>query len=199
MKIKYLLMLFTLSLLSIDVYSQWSIGGKIGSNWSNVNFPGKDPSHIPGINAGVIGNYQINDKVSFQCNLLYSTRGYKAKESAYIEEENKLKDLKVRFHYLDIPFLIKIYPISCLYLHAGPQLGIQLHRTLRYNNEKQHTALMGKKQYIDYGLISGIGWKNKKGMFIEGEYLYGFSGVYRQVDSFQNRSIQLSIGYIFKT
>ncbi len=197
MKTKCICLLLLSLTMCCEVYSQWRLGGKVGGNWSTVNFEGSEnPSLIFGGNIGIVARYQLNRRMSLQCNLLYSTRGYNAKESIYIHQNSKLKDLKVIFQYFDIPLLFRYSLFESLYLHIGPQLGFQLDRMPYYDNEKQSSAKLGEKQRIDSGIIVGSGYSFKNGVFVEGEYLIGLRGCYRNVVGFRNRSLQISIGYI---
>lgn len=192
--------LFILIIISNKVHSQWNIGGKAGVNWSNVNFKdAENPSFILGVNSGIIVGYQFNNKTSLQCNVLYSTRGYNSKESVYTLYDNSIKDLKVVFQYIDIPLMLKYRLFQGFYLHIGPQLGIQLSRTPFYDNRKQDSVIFGEKQNVDLGIIIGTGYSFKNDIFIEGEYLAGLRGCYRNIEGFHHRSLQVSLGYFFKS
>lgn len=198
MKTKCICLLILLLTMCCEVYSQWSLGGKVGGNWSNVNFEGSEnPSFILGVNSGFVARYQLSRKMGLQCNLLYSTRGYNSKKSVYIHQDSNIRDLKVVFQYIDIPLMFKYSFFKRLYLHVGPQLGFQLNRKSYYDNEKQSSAILGKKQRIDLGIIVGSGYSFRNGIFIEGEYLIGLRSCYRNIDGFCNRSLQISIGYFW--
>ncbi|MCQ4913625.1 PorT family protein [Bacteroides nordii] len=191
--------LFILLFISCKTYSQWNIGGKTGINWSNVDFKDtENPSFILGVNSGIITGYQFSNKIGLQLYILYSTRGYNAKESVYVPADNSIKDLKVVFQHIDIPLIFKYSLSRGLYLHIGPQLGFQFNRTAFYDNKKQNSIIFGVKQNVDLGMIIGTGYSFKNGMFIEGEYLIGLRSCYKNITGFRHRSWQFSLGYLYK-
>lgn len=198
---KTILLLAVFILISSQMKAQWSIGGKAGINWSNINYPGsiENPSFLTGINAGAVTSYQINEKVDIQGELLYSSRGWKEK-NFILEAENEAnkKDLTVRYHYIDIPVVIKYFIHSGFNIHAGPQVGIALSQTVKFDNEKQSNSEIGNQRTIDFGLVGGLGYEYPNGIFIDGRYLLGLNSSLKGGSSFQNRSIQLAIGYKFR-
>lgn len=202
MKTKILLLLASICLFNTAAYSQWAIGGKIGINGSNIHYPGPlidNPKLKSGMNLGATATYYFNNWLSGQIELVYSNRGYKEKDFVLEEAspEESLKDLIVTCHYLDLPLLAKIYPFKCNFnIQVGPQIGFLLSRSIKFDDKKQNQDGIDK-QPIDFGLVFGAGYEFTQGFFIDARYLLGLNSIYKTGEGFQNRGLQLSIGYKF--
>lgn len=197
---KTFLLLAVLVLISSQANAQWSIGGKVGVNWSNIDYPGstKNPSSLTGINIGAITSYQINEKFDIQGELLYSSRGYKEKNFVLDAEDASPKDLTSRYHYIDIPIVIKYSFLSDFNIYAGPQVGITLSNINKVDKERQKDFENKDLQTFDVGLVGGIGYEFTNGMFFDARYLLGLNSISKEVSGFKNRSIQLALGYKFR-
>lgn len=200
MKTKNLFLLALLLLFSNNTFSQWNIGTRAGINWSTINYPGsiENPDKRVGTNIGLTGTYYFNYWLGGQIELLYATIGYKDKDFIiYGESTENRQALKIRSHYLDIPILAKIFPFqSNINLQVGPQIGFLLARN---TNVKETKEILSKgNRPIDFGILFGAGYEFNNGFFIDGRYLLGITSIYKEGgNNFQNRSIQLSIGYNF--
>ena len=67
-----------------------------------------------------VGGYaliKLNKKFSIQPEILYSTQGQYFTNATY-------SNLKTTLNYINIPIMIKYYPIGSLNIQIGPQLGI---------------------------------------------------------------------------
>ena len=109
--------------------------------------------------------------MSLRGDLLYTTRGYKVDEG--ILHEGKIKDVKTKFDYINIPILLEYKPISFIALQVGPLLGMQVRRRLFFNNVEHNESLFGIKQFFDAGIVVGAKGEYKQ-VFIELQYQHGF-------------------------
>ncbi len=191
MNVKKLLSLVVALSLFSPLYAQWAVGGQVGLNSSSVHFPGSGgvelgSKYCMGLNGGFFAQYQFSHYFSLQAELLYMKGGYELEDFIY---EN--------VHYLEIPVLAKFTHRTGLNLQLGPQVGFLLKRRLRYGEEVQSQALLGKKQPLDFGLAFGAGYEAKNGLFLDIRYLLGLTSIYKDVEGFQNRTFYLSLGYKF--
>lgn len=196
---KKLGVLFALLAITCSSYSQSSLGGKIGINASNINYPSSinNPSYIYGLNAGIVGSYAFNSKISGQIELLYSMQGYEDRKT-FIEKDGSISGMKLRLHYINVPILAKLYPFnSGVNIQIGPQLGLMIARQLKLDKESNTDRSIRDKQIFDFGLCIGLGYDFNNNIFIDSRYLLGINSIYKNVDTFQNRCFQLSIGYKF--
>ena len=62
-----------------NLAAQWSVGGKVGVDWSKMTYPidGMDTHFKAGATLGAVANYQLNDWLDLQGELLYSQHNYK--------------------------------------------------------------------------------------------------------------------------
>ena len=202
MNVKKLLSLVVALFLFSPLYAQWAVGGKVGLNGSSVHFPGSggvelDSKYCMGLNGGFFAQYQFSHYFSLQAELLYMKGGYELEDFIYENVGEIPLDVDVSLHYLEIPVLAKFTHRTGLNLQLGPQVGFLLKRRLRYGEEIQSQALLGKKQPLEFGLAFGAGYEAKNGLFLDIRYLLGLTSIYKDVEGFQNRTFYLSLGYKF--
>ena len=95
-------------IISVNSFSQISIGFKNGLNFSNVKYDDlktekliKDYKKIKsGVNLGIVSLYRMNPILSLQLEINYSQKGYKYNQIQYIKGKKKI-------NYLEIPFFGK--------------------------------------------------------------------------------------------
>lgn len=199
MKLKLLLVAFLFFAFGIRLFAQnVSIGAKVGWYHSWMNVTSVDyVDNFNSFSAGVLASYKLNKSLSLRSELLYTRRGYSV-DNGYINDVGILKDVDVELDYLNIPLMIEYYPMSFLYFHAGPSMGIQIGREIFLDKHKESDNLFGKKQWFDVGLILGAGLKYK-GLFMEVQYSKGFLSAFRGRrlnDSFKTNSMLLSLGFL---
>ena len=125
---KCILALLLLWLAATPMRAQWSVGGKAGINWSTVRYPknilNDKAGFITGGQAGIVVVYQFNRYFDMQAELLYATHGYKD-DNLYLNYDGNAsqKGYSCRIHYIEIPLLVKYYPIAGFNIQPGPQLG----------------------------------------------------------------------------
>lgn len=130
-----------------NLAAQWSVGGKVGVDWSKKTYPidGMDAHFKAGATLGAVANYQLSNWFDLQGELLYSQHNYKD-EIMVVNEGGLGRDetLKGRSHYIDVPLLVKFYPLkhdSGFNLEAGVQPGFFL----------AQSAKLGEEDFSDYG------------------------------------------------
>ena len=62
-----------------NLAAQWSVGGKVGVDWSKMTYPidGMDAHFKAGATLGAVANYQLSNWFDLQGELLYSQHNYK--------------------------------------------------------------------------------------------------------------------------
>ena len=91
----------------------------------------------------------------------------------------------------------KFYPGLGVHLDAGMQVGFLVGRTLKYGNSRQPSSLLGERQPVDVGLVFGGGWESRSGVNVGLRYMLGLNSCYKKVDDFTNRSLMVTVGYLF--
>lgn len=192
--------IFLFLFIVCDISAQWSVGGKVGANWSKMaNLPWEtgDSKQKIGLNLGAIGTYNLNNWFELQGELLYSQRGFK---ETLADPATSNYDVNTRHQYIDVPILVKLYPFQkkeCFNILAGIQTGLLLKESLK-SDGSPIKDIYGKKNPVDFGLIFGLAYNFEKGLFFDARYILGLTNNYKKFEGIKSRSIQLSVGYLFQ-
>ena len=123
----------------------------------------------PGFNAGATLEFPVKGMISFEMDLLFSTKGYKLDE----KDGNYESTSNIKLLYIDIPLTAKAYfnvGGSKIYGAIGPYLGIGLSGEGKYEvtingNTTNETVTVDwgsdpvndDMKRLDFGLIAGAG------------------------------------------
>lgn len=184
-----------------NLAAQWSVGGKVGVDWSKMTYPidGMDAHFKAGATLGAVANYQLNDWLDLQGELLYSQHNYKDDLVVDLEGGSLSEMLKVKAHYIDVPLLVKFYPLkhdSGFNLEAGLQPGIFLAQSAKVDNVDEEISA-GDRNPVNCALLVGASFHAPKNWFIDLRYAFGLTNVAKGGDGFKIQSLQLSLGYFF--
>jgi hypothetical protein len=177
---KFLLLMVVIIGLTISSNAQTKFGVKAALNISN--FSGDDFDDLDSRTAaafGVFAQISINDKLTFQPELLYSMQGA---ESSYSESGYESED-KIKVDYLQIPLLMKYYVIEGLSINAGPQIGFLLSAKddWEYNydegSEEGEEDIKDYFKSMDFGLAFGLGYELQSGLGFDFRYNLGLSNI----------------------
>jgi len=185
-----------------NLAAQWSVGGKVGVDWSKMTYPidGMDTHFKAGATLGAVANYQLNDWLDLQGELLYSQHNYKDDLVVDLEGGGLSEVLKVKAHYIDVPLLVKFYPLkhdSGFNLEAGLQPGIFLAQSAKVDNVDEEISA-GDRNPVNCALLVGASFHAPKNWFIDLRYAFGLTNVAKGGDGFKIQSLQLSLGYLFQ-
>ena len=229
MKIKISILTLFILVATASLAQEIKYGVKVGMNVSSLrgDFPVEinEKSKI-GFHAGAFLEYAINEKLSIQPELIYSTQGgqsdvEKYDEALYYLGINPIPELT----YLNLPILLKYEFINRLSIEFGPQIGYLLsaQTKLEYidssSRETVEIDILNGGNYtifdseveiepsvnrFDYGLNAGLSYELIKELFIQARYYLGIAVVDKT--SARNRSsnyesknsvLQFSLGYKF--
>ncbi len=117
-----------------------------------------------GFAAGAYAIIPINDRFSFQPELMFVQKGGKmTDDDFFFEDDDFFEDeggtSELIFNYLDIPLLVRFdIPVEASaapYLTAGPVLGILLSGREKFNGES--TSIADELKSLNFGLSLGAG------------------------------------------
>ncbi len=177
---KFLFLMVVLMGITISSNAQTKFGVKAAlniSNFSGDDFDDLDSRTAPAF--GVFAQIGINDKLTFQPELLYSMQGAK---SSYSESGYESED-KIKVDYLQIPLLMKYYVIEGLSINAGPQIGFLLSAKddWEYNyggeSEEGEEDIKDYFKSMDLALALGLGYELESGLGFDFRYNLGLSNV----------------------
>lgn len=149
------------------------IGFKAGLNLANIHGDDAEDNkmkmgfHIGGFATIPFGN------LSFQPELLISTRGYK------VDTEDDDSEASLNLMYVDIPLLLKFYATDNFNIHVGPQIGFNL--SSKYKMDPEPDGFDGdasdETNSIDYGAALGLEYDTDMGLVVGARYYYGFANI----------------------
>ena len=168
-KIAMLLMGVT-NLYFVSIYGQNAIGIKGGVNIGNVSNIGAE-SRLSG-HAGVFLHHTINKNWCFQPELLFSGEGFKYFADGFTQTGERT----VALSYIQLPLMIQYYPITPLYIEAGPQLGLLI--SAKDKPDGSH-AINVKDQYStgQVAIGVGLGVKATEEVILYGRYNFGLTDI----------------------
>ncbi|MBN3035122.1 MAG: PorT family protein [Bacteroidales bacterium] len=127
---------------SISAMSQFTYGPKVGLNLANQSGDDvEDNSMLIGFNAGLMGNYAINDMLSVQLEALYDAKGAKYET---VNENNETEDVAMSLSYVSIPVMLKATFGSGdtkFFGEVGPQVGLLM--GAKWDGESEYDMVTG--------------------------------------------------------
>ncbi|WP_103327286.1 porin family protein [Bacteroidetes bacterium endosymbiont of Geopemphigus sp.] len=170
------------------VFKQMEYGVKSGVNFSSV-ISLNNISSRTGFNAGVYGRYNIDQDMSIQPELLFSSQGFK----------NKSLKETVSNGYLNIPIMFQYRLVDSLAFEMGPQLGFAI------NKDNYHPGDSPKKANgFDFSLTLGVKYDVSQyfkvpDLGLTARYTIGLTNVYKadKISSNKNSVFQTGLAYVF--
>ena len=198
---------------------QVKFGVKAGVNLATFNGDAvnSDITMKAGIHAGGLVELKFTDKLALQPELLFSMQGAKIVDEGFDTTNNVTfrDEFKRDLTYVNIPVMLKYYPIGGFFLEGGPQAGFLL--SAKSKNESTETDAAGnltrsstetdvKDFYksVDFAFNLGLGYDFTQNWFAGARYSIGLSniddlggqyGIY-EVDR-KNSVLSFSVGYKF--
>jgi hypothetical protein len=207
MKRVCLLIVFLLAVNFINA-QKVSYGLKGGLNLANISVSGEgapSTSYFSNFHVGGFVEIQLNKKVSFQPELLYSNQGGRFDQVVDIEEGIFITNNTLKLSYINIPMMIKYYANDKLYFEGGPQVGFLTSAKLKVEVSGYGSAEEDVKDSfngVDFGLGFGLGYNFTKQL--AGNFRYNF-GLTNAADTepgddstIKNSVFAVSLGYKFK-
>ncbi|NNE03271.1 MAG: PorT family protein, partial [Eudoraea sp.] len=129
---------------------------------------------------GGLAELEVTDMFSVQPELLFSSQGTKYSESDGF-------DGKLKFNYLNLPVMAKVYVSDGFFFEAGPQLGY----LLSAKDEYESPGLSGEDDLKDEGFVKdidvganiGLGYQLDSGLNIGARYNFGLTNINDLEDS----------------
>ena len=198
------IVLFVLSLLfaTCPAFARFTIGPKVGVNVSdvyyNISILNDEIRFRHGVNVGIFGNYRLRERLDLQAEVSYSQQGYKNVIPITDVGGTVIPGgYKLLTHYLNLPALVRFYPVKRIYLEAGPQIGFRLGHKY-YSGEMEWRDIDRERGdgRVDFSFVGGVGILLGKGFSVDARYCYGLP-VKSRVEGldYGNRVIRFSVAY----
>lgn len=203
---KYLLLLPLLT-LAINTNAQTKFGAKAGVNISNLKGDSESANSKVGIYVGGYANLKISEQFAFQPEVLYSAQGAKESGNLEIDQLGRVwADVKYKLNYINVPLMIKYYPVKGFNIEAGPQIGFLVDSKMNIKghvtstqqkfdtNEKMNSLLKS----VDFGLNVGLGYEFENGLNLGARYNFGLTNISNvEEGKIKNSVFSLGLGYSF--
>ncbi|MDR0972129.1 MAG: PorT family protein [Bacteroidales bacterium] len=194
--------------------NRMSFGARIGGNLSNFYGKNVDTKMQFGFNAALVAEYSINKFFALAIEPGYSLERIEMLDESFNSTVIKGKmDINYNLNFINIPVLLKFYPIGELYIQVGPKLGINIYssQTIKTNiniggmqlidDNSTRTEEMDANE--DYNLFVlgadfGIGYAFEN-LFIDFRYNLGLTpfNYHTQIYNIKNNNLSLNIGWMF--
>ena len=181
-------------------------GAKAGLNLSTIVGDDIDNADMKaGLYFGGFMNVSLNDRLSFQPELLYSVQGAK---DEYKEEDFSYEET-MKLSYLNIPLLLKMSlgASNRVHIYAGPQLGFLLDAESDYEEVDYSGSYSGTEDIKDYinsfefSLNLGLSFNVSDNLSLDVRYNRGLSNIFdndgdEDIKAY-NSGFQLGAAYTF--
>ena len=190
---KKIIFLAVALVISTATFSQTSYGVKGGLNLANITND-SDAKFKPSIYAGGFMEFRLNYIMSISPELYFSRQGSHADISGI--------KTNVRFNYLNLPVLVKLYIADGISLDLGPQVGYLINSKIwmKYGGTSATTDFSDSgfdANQVDVSFATGLTY-NLGNFFIQGRYNLGLTDVVKDdPDHSKNSVIQFGVGYRF--
>jgi opacity protein-like surface antigen len=180
-------------------------GAKAGLNLSNVSIEidgGMETDSKVGYNFGAFAEISLLEKLIFQPELLFSTQGFKVKQSIdefSFEQTNKM-------NYLNVPLMFRYAVFNKFGLEVGPQVGFllsansEIKETFNGESETFDQDFKDSVKSIDFGLNFGASYDVSENIIIGARYNLGLSNINNEdgdANKINNTVFSFSLGYRF--
>lgn len=174
--------------------AQLAIGVKAGPNFAKINTDatlGENYKSRTGFHGGAFVLVKLT-KIGIQPEVIFSQQGSKV-------EVPTLGDREIKYSYMNIPIMFKLYTVAGINLQLGPQFGFVTKAEEVFTpiaGAKTTTDVKNSLKGSDLSLGIGLGWDLPFGLSIDGRYNLGLSKVNDSgSDDVKNQVIQVSLGY----
>ena len=211
--------------LGVAQAQEFKVGVKAGGLFSNVAFKKETRGSFTtkyntgfkfGYQFGVLGEYNFNDKLGVEVDVLYAFQG--AKFNSIEFSRGDVSFPKVDIKNGEINTQMNVNHIWLKYSVAEglrPKLGVNVSNLIKASVKGEAEAEGRKinfadlkaepKKKFDFGVGAGIEYNHDSGFFVEATYNYGLTelsfkekgDVETESPRFKNSVIQLNVGYKF--
>ena len=173
-------------------------GVKAGVNLSTMsNGMEFDPGFGIGVGfrAGVMANFHWGQRtanslpgtgwIGLQPELMYSYQTVKSNGG----------DLKM--NYIQLPVMLKIYPLSALSVEVGPEFSYLLSTSPKEITLAGATVNVGDCSGFNVGAGVGVAYEFRMGLTLGTRYSMGFSDMAKNLKWKNNGNVQVTVGWLF--
>jgi len=174
--------------IKINAQDKFSLGIKVGQNFSNVNSVAVD-HNTASYHAGVNLHFGLTDKIGIAPELILSQTKLETNPSiTTVLGNNSLQPETYHLNYLSIPLLLELKPVKSFSIQAGPQYSILLDQ----KKDGVGNAAMAFKNG-EFAFVGGAKL-DLGGFFLYGRYIVGLQNINELQDQTKWRTTQWQLG-----
>lgn len=182
MKTKISLLAILLSAAFVQAQTGFSAGPKVGIATATLTNTIEGTNDTYGTwQAGAQGDYRFNEKFSLSLEAYFTRVG----------AENDDIQTYLYIDYINVPLLLRYFPVAGFNIHAGPELGFLTSSTV--NEMNAETALKS----TNFAATAGLGYRFDFGLTMDVRYHAGLSDI-SEFTVGKTEMLSLGIGYLFK-
>lgn len=215
---KKLLFVLALLIISSSTSAQVGFGVKAGANYNLLTQKNTDATSGVGMHLGVYGRVPISELISFQPEILFTTRGVKETVDETISytdltgfhTQTEKGDVKLHINYLEVPLLLGIEVAEGLRIHVGPALALRAGykvsldytSTVTTNGNTQQSVIKADSKDdtgvrgFDFSALAGLNYELENGLNFGARYLRSFTTLGESGGAYYN-GIYASVGFTF--
>ena len=211
--------------LGVAQAQEFKVGVKAGGLFSDAAFKKDTKEGITskyntgfkfGYQFGVLGEYNFNDKLGVEVDVLYAFQGAKLNSVEGGREGEALRKIDIKNGELNTQMNVNhIWLKYSVAEGLRPKLGVNISNLIKAS-VKGETEVEGRKinfadlkaepkKKFDFGVGAGIEYNHDSGFFVEATYNYGLTELSfkekgdanSESPRFKNSVIQLNVGYKF--
>jgi len=194
---KLVLFFVVMTLISLPIHAQLSLGAKGGVNFASLTGDDADMLDLNGrttLHFGAVGNLPISELLAVQAEVVYSAQGFTLEESF----EGMTFEGTGKLDYINIPILADFTVLEGLSLQGGPQVGFLITDELEFEDETESLDA----ESIDFSAAIGAQYRLPMGLFFQARYTIGFNNVAGEDSAeedvdLKNGVFSLSAGWFF--
>ena len=186
---KYIVVIIScVGLFNANAQDKFSLGIKVGQNFSNVNSVAVD-HNTASYHGGVSLRFGINEKLGIAPEILLSQTKLETNPSITdVLGNNNLQPETYHLNYLSIPLLVEFKPVNSFSIQAGPQYSILLDQKKDGIGNASMAFKSGEFAFVG-GAKLDLG-----GFFLYGRYVVGLQNINELQDQTKWRTTQWQLG-----
>lgn len=173
-------------------------GVKAGVNLSTMS---NDMEFDPGFGMGT--GFRIGAMANFHwgqrtANSLPGTGWFGLQpELMYSYQAVKTDGGDIKMNYIQVPVMVKIYPLSSLSVEIGPEFNYLISTSPKEITVDGATVHVGDCSGFNMGVGAGLAYEFEMGLTVGARYSMGFTDMAKNLKWKNNGNVQVTVGWLF--
>lgn len=148
-----------------------------------------------GFRAGVMGNFHWGQRTA---NSLPGTGWIGLQpELMYSYQTVKSDGGDIKMNYIQLPVMLKFYPLSLLSVEAGPEFSYLFSTSPEFVTVDEKIIRVGKCQGLNVGVGIGLAYEFRTGLTLGTRYSIGLTDMAKNLKWKNSGNFQVTVGWLF--